>query len=85
MKTILTPLNRNVVLAALFIMLTGNLALFKRLLEIYPLNLENLPFLLSLTMFFTLATMLFFLLISYGRATRWVLAFFLIASSQAAY
>jgi lipid A ethanolaminephosphotransferase len=85
MKTILTPLNRNVVLAALFIMLTGNLALFKRLLEIYPLNLENLPFLLSLTMFFTLATMLFFLLISYGRATRWILAFFLIASSQAAY
>ncbi len=85
MKTTLTPLNRNIILAALFIMLTGNLSLFKRLLEIYPLNLENLPFLLSLTVFFTLATMLFFLLISYGRATRWVLAFFLVASSQAAY
>lgn len=85
MKTILTPLNRNIILVALFIMLTGNLSLFKRLLEIYPLSLENLPFLLSLTMFFTLATMLFFLLISYGRATRWILAFFLVASSQAAY
>jgi lipid A ethanolaminephosphotransferase len=85
MKTILTPQNRSIILAALFIMLAGNLALFKRLLEIYPLNLENLPFLLSLTMFFTLATMLFFLLISYGRATRWILAFFLVASSQAAY
>jgi len=85
MKTSLTPLNRNIILAALFIMLTGNLSLFKRLLEIYPLTLGNLPFLLSLTVFFTLATMLFFLLISYGRATRWVLAFFLIASSQAAY
>jgi lipid A ethanolaminephosphotransferase len=85
MKTSLTPLNRNIILAALFIMLTGNLSLFKRLLEIYPITLGNLPFLLSLTVFFTLATMLFFLLISYGRATRWVLAFFLIASSQAAY
>lgn len=85
MKKILTPVNRNIILAALFIMLTGNLSLFKRLLEIYPLSLENLPFLLSLTMFFTLATMLFLLLISYGRTTRWILAFFLIASSQAAY
>lgn len=85
MKTSLTPLNRNIILAALFIMLTGNLSLFKRILEIYPLNLESLPFLLSLTVFFTLATMLFLLLISYGRATRWVLAFFLVASSQAAY
>jgi lipid A ethanolaminephosphotransferase len=85
MKTILTPQNRSIILAAMFIMLTGNLALFKRLLEIYPLNLENLPFLLSLTMFFTLATMLFLLLISYGRATRWILAFFLVAASQAAY
>ena len=85
MKKILTPINRNIILAALFIMLTGNLSLFKRLLEIYPLSLENLPFLLSLTMFFTLATILFLLLISYGRTTRWILAFFLIASSQAAY
>lgn len=85
MKKILTPVNRNIILAALFIMLTGNLSLLKRLLEIYPLSLENLPFLLSLTMFFTLATIFFLLLISYGRTTRWILAFFLIASSQAAY
>lgn len=85
MKKIVTPLNRNIILTALFIMLTGNLSLFKRLLEIYPLSFENLPFLLSLTIFFTLATMLFFLLVSYGRATRWILAFFLLASSQAAY
>jgi lipid A ethanolaminephosphotransferase len=85
MKTIITPQNRSIILAALFIMLTGNLSLFKRLLEIYPLSFDNLPFLLSLTMFFTLATMLFLLLISYGRATRWVLAFFLLASSLAAY
>lgn len=85
MKIILTPLNRTIVLVSLFIMLTGNLSLFKRLLEIYPFGFGNLPFLLSLTIFFTLATTLFMLMISYGRATRWILAFFLIASSQAAY
>ena len=81
----LTPLNRNIILVALFIMLTGNVTLFKKLVEIYPVSVENLPFLLSLTLFFTLATLLFLLLISYGRATRWILAFFLVASSQAAY
>ena len=85
MKIILTPLNRTIVLVSLFIMLTGNLSLFKRLLEIYPFGFGNLPFLLSLTIFFTLATILFMLMISYGRATRWILAFFLIVSSQAAY
>ena len=85
MKIILTPLNRTIVLVSLFIMLTGNLSLFKRLLEIYPFGFGNLPFLLSLTIFFTLATTLFMLMISYGRATRWILAFFLIVSSQAAY
>lgn len=85
MKNIITPVNRNIILAALFIMVTGNLSLFKRLLEIYPLSLNNLPFLLSLTIFFTLATLLFLLLISYGRTARWILAIFLIASSQAAY
>lgn len=85
MKIILTPLNRTIVLVSLFIMLTGNLSLFKRLSEIYPFGFGNLPFLLSLTIFFTLATTLFMLMISYGGATRWILAFFLIASSQAAY
>jgi lipid A ethanolaminephosphotransferase len=85
MKSMLTPLNRNIILVALFIMLTGNLSLFKKLVEVYPVSLENLPFLLSLTLFFTLATMLFLLLVSYGRASRWTLAFFLVASSQAAY
>ena len=85
MKIILTPLNRTIVLVSLFIMLTGNLSLFKRLSEIYPFGFGNLPFLLSLTIFFTLATILFMLMISYGRATRWILAFFLIVSSQAAY
>ncbi|MDP3087871.1 MAG: phosphoethanolamine--lipid A transferase [Methylotenera sp.] len=68
-----------------FIMLTGNLSLFSRILEIYPFTLRNLPFLLSLAAFFTALTALFFLLICHGRTTRWILALFLVLASQAAY
>lgn len=85
MPRMLTPQNRSILLVASFIMLTGNLALFQRLLEVYPPGLGNLPFLLSLTAFFTIATMLFLLAICHGRATRWILAAYLLLSSQAAY
>ncbi|MDR2220392.1 MAG: phosphoethanolamine--lipid A transferase [Methylobacillus sp.] len=83
--TLFTPQSRVVFLAALFIMLTGNRELFERLLEVYPLNLANLPFLISLGLFFTLATMLFMLAVTPGRLGRWVLALLLLAASQAAY
>jgi lipid A ethanolaminephosphotransferase len=81
----LTAQNRNIILAVLFVMLTGNLSLFQRILEVYPFSLGNLPFLLSLAAFFTIATMIFLLLICFGRIGNWILAFFLFASSQAAY
>lgn len=82
---LLTSQNRSILLAALFLMLTGNLSLFKRLLEVFSLSLGTLPFLLSLTAFFTITTVMFLLLVCYGRLTKWILAFFLLASSQAAY
>lgn len=81
----LTPLTKRIVAVALFLMATGNVALFKRLLEIYPPELGNMPFLLSLTVFFTVATILFLLLICFGRAGNWLLALFLLLGSQAAY
>lgn len=81
----LTSQNRRIISVAVFIMATGNFALFNKLLQIYPLSLGNIPFLLSLTAFFTLATTLLLALISYGKAGRWVLALFLLAASQAAY
>ena len=74
-----------ILLVALFIMLTGNKALFSRILEVYPADAHNLPFLISLVIFFSLLTALFLLAISHGRFTRWVLAFFLVATSLAAY
>lgn len=74
-----------ILLTAAFIMLTGNYALFGRILEVYPAKLHNLPFLLSLAVFFSILTTLFLLVVSHGRFTRWVLAFFLFSASLAAY
>ena len=76
---------RAILLVVAFIMLTGNFALFSRIVVIYPPPLSNLPFLLSLAAFFSIVTALFFLLICHGRATRWILALLLVVASQAAY
>lgn len=83
--TLISPQSRVVLLATLFIMVTGNLELFERLNEIYPFNADNLPFLASLTLFFTLSAGLFLVLVTPGRAGRWMLALLLFAASQAAY
>lgn len=72
-------------LVVIFIMMTGNYALWHGILEIYPFQLSNIPFLVSLTLFFSSLTAIFFLLTCYGKATRWVLALFLVISSQSAY
>lgn len=77
--------NRTILLVALFIMVTGNYSLFKNILSVYPLVPGNLPFLFSLTAFFSLFTVIWLLLICHGRATRWVLALYLLAASQAGY
>ncbi len=76
---------RGILLVTVFIMLTGNLALFGRILEIYPFQLHNFLFLLSLTLFFSVLTAIFFLLICLGKATRWILAVFLVIVALAAY
>ena len=74
-----------ILLTALFIMLTGNDCLFNGILNIYPLTIRNLPFLTSLFLFFTTLTAMFFLVISHGRWTRWVLALMVIVAAQSAY
>ena len=74
-----------ILLVALFIMLTGNLAMFGRIIDVYPLQMRNLAFLISLFVFFSALTMLFLLAVSHAKLTRWVLAFFLIGASIAAY
>lgn len=74
-----------ILFVVVFIMLSGNFSLFQGILNIYPLTLHNLPFLISIALFFTSLTAIFFLLISHGRWTRWVLATFLLIASQSAY
>lgn len=76
---------RGILLVVTFVISTGNLALFGRIVENYPLTLINLPFILSLSLFFTIVTALFFLLICHGKATRWILAVYLLIVSQSAY
>lgn len=80
-----TTQSRTILWVTAFVMLTGNWSLFNRILEIYPLTLANLPFLLSLVGFFSALTAIFFLSICHGKATRWILAIFLLVASQAAY
>jgi lipid A ethanolaminephosphotransferase len=74
-----------ILLVVIFIMLTGNFALFHGIVHIYPLTVTNLPFLTSLALFFSALTAVFFLSICHGKFTRWILALFVIIASQAAY
>lgn len=77
---------QTILLVAVFIMLTGNWAMFSRILEVYPASVNNnATFLISLAMFFSCLTCLFLLAICHGKFTRWLLAFFLVAASMAAY
>lgn len=74
-----------ILLVTAFIMLTGNYSLIHGILNVYPLTVSNLPFLISLVLFFASLTAVFLLLVSYGRMTRWVLGLLLIVASQSAY
>lgn len=80
-----TKNNRFIVLTALFVMMTGNLSMFERLLELYPPAQGHVLLLCSLGVFFTCLTILLFLWLNHGRATRWTLALLLLLSAQAAY
>ena len=74
-----------ILITVVFIMLTGNYSLFHGIVSIYPLMLKNLPFLISLALFFTSLTAIFFFSICHQKATRWILALFLIVAAQSAY
>jgi lipid A ethanolaminephosphotransferase len=77
--------NRLILYVVTFIMLTGNVSFFKSLLSIYPISANNIPLLISITLFFTVATTILLVLLCYGKATRWVLAFYLIAAALAGF
>ncbi len=72
-------------LVVIFVMITANNSLFNHIIEIYPLTFNNLPFLTSLFIFFSLLTALFFMMVSFGGAGRWLIALLLLLSAQTAY
>ncbi len=74
-----------IVLSALFIFFSSSTVFIAKLLELYAQQPGGLLFAASAIAVFAVATVLFFLLICHGRLTRWILAFFLLAASQAGY
>ncbi|HEU4709524.1 MAG TPA: phosphoethanolamine--lipid A transferase [Methylophilaceae bacterium] len=77
--------NLLILLAALFLMATGNFALFSRLAAIFPPGHGNLLLLCSLAVFFTCLTSLLLLWLNHGRASRWTLALIVLLAAMAAY
>lgn len=74
-----------IVLSALFIFFSSSTVFISKLLAIYAPQPGGLLFSISVIALFAIATLLFLLLICHGPLTRWLLAFFMLASSQAAY
>ncbi len=70
---------------ALFLLVVGNYSFFSHLLQAYPLNLGNLPYLLSLAVLFGCVNVILLSLLCYGRATKPVLIVILLVSAAAAY
>ena len=77
--------NRLILYVVAFIMVTGNITFFQKLIAVYPINANNLGLLISITLFFTVATTMLLVFLCQGKATRWVLAFYLIGASLAGF
>ncbi|HAV74423.1 MULTISPECIES: phosphoethanolamine transferase [Limnobacter] len=84
-RNIFNPQNRWIAGVSAFLMLLANGSFTSRLMQAYPLFDGNVLFVASVFLLFTLATTLLLVWLCHGRAAPWVLAFYLIASSMAAY
>ncbi len=74
-----------IVLSARFLFFSSSTVFIAKLLEVYGRQSGGLLFSASVITLFAVATVMFFLLICHGRLTRWILAFFMLAASQAGY
>jgi len=70
---------------SLWLMLTGNHALFEHLLSLYPWNTHNAGFIISISLFFTFSITLWLMLLNHGKSARWILAIILVTSAWAAF
>lgn len=70
---------------SLWLMLTGNHALFEHLLNLYPWNSQNAGFIISISLFFTFTITLWLMLLSHGKSARWVLSIIVATAAWAAF
>ncbi len=84
MKIIISN-SKLITITALFLVLFGNISFIKNVVKIYPINLDNSLFLLSLIILFVCVNVLLFSLTCFKRSTKPVLIIVLLASSLAAY
>ena len=70
---------------SLWLMLTGNHALFEHLLNLYPWNAHNAGFIISISLFFTFTITLWLMLLSHGKSARWVLSIIVVSAAWAAF
>ncbi|WP_341581833.1 phosphoethanolamine--lipid A transferase [Marinobacter metalliresistant] len=83
----LTVMNKStlIVLVSIFLMAFDNRAFFSNITEVYPLNLDNAAFLVSLAVVFGAALIVILSLVCYRYSTKPVLITILMLSSFAAY
>ena len=70
-----------IVITAIFIAFFDNFTFYKKVLEVYPINTQNILFLISLGLILTLIITLFFILINSKYTLKPTLILFLIVSS----
>jgi lipid A ethanolaminephosphotransferase len=70
---------------SLFFVLFHNVSFFQHVLQVYPISLKNIGFLLSLSLVLTTVIIFLFTLLSSKYTTKPILIFFLLVSSAAAY
>lgn len=76
---------RLIVITAIFLTLFTNMAFFKNVIDVYPLTLANIPFLISLFIMLAALIILILTLLSSKRSTKPLLIAFLIISSLTNY
>ncbi|MEY3017541.1 MAG: hypothetical protein RL336_676 [Pseudomonadota bacterium] len=77
--------SRILVLASLFLMIAGNAGLYQAVTQTYPINSDNLLFLISLFFVFWAVNVFLLGLVCFRVTIKWLLPIIFVCSSQAAY
>lgn len=74
-----------IALVSVFWVLTANLTFFRQVIQVYPLNKDNLIFLISLAGLFVCVNMMILLVLAIGRLYKPLLILLLLLTSMSAY